>query len=258
MKIRLLLFLFLIGSVSTFAQYQFKIGQKYHIFQYRANIREKPDINSDVLAILSIHDEVIILENSQKCEKINDVWGYWYKIKYGNIIGYTFGGNLAIQTIITDIDGNGINDYISYRLSSSYNGTSYGHLNNINDIKIYINNKRVSTEKLNTNWQGKIGYSILPPIRENDINISDNTGNNFYACKIKKYNGYILIELIQDEKCWTTTARFKIYPDGRSRIIAFIFDNNENDPENIFFEYLPNGTCKIISKFWNDKGYWTQ
>jgi hypothetical protein len=264
MKIKTLLFLTLIGPVGLFAQekqdpvrsYLYKTGEKYHVFQYRANVREAPGRNSDVLAVLSLHDKVEIVENSWVQEEINDVWGYWYKIKYGNITGYTFGGNLAVQTVITDIDGNGINDYFYYRLSYSWDGVDYGNVNNLTDIKIYINNKRVSTEKMNRGWVGQIGHSILPPIQENDINRPLKIGYDFRECTIKNYNKYIIMELLTSAKCWVNTFRYKIYPDGNIRIIAYVYDENDDDPENIFFEYLPDGTCKIIAKDWTGNG-WT-
>jgi hypothetical protein len=255
MKIRLLLLFFLMNTLSTFAQYQ--IGQKYHIFQYRANVRDEPSRNSKVLAILSLHDKVEILENSQIHEKINDVWGYWYKIKYGNIIGYTFGGNLAFQTLITDIDKNGINDYFSYRLSYSYNDTDFGTVYNLSDIKIYINNEKISTEKLNNYWKREIDLK-KPPIHENDINRAYNINIPFSSCRIKGYNGHVIIELLSDQRCWINIYRFKIFPDGNSRIIAYIFDNDD-DPENVFFEYSPNGICRIIAQNWTENGWsWNQ
>jgi hypothetical protein len=115
---------------------------KYHILQYRANIRTEPSRNSDAVAILQFHAEVEILESSWIAEKINNVWGLWYKIKYGDIIGYTFGGNIAEHTFVTDIDKNGINDYFYYRYSS------YLTINPETDIIIYINNQRINTSAL--------------------------------------------------------------------------------------------------------------
>jgi hypothetical protein len=120
---------------------------KYNILQYRANIRTEPSRNSDVLALLHLHDEVEILENSGIAEKINDVWGFWYKIKHGDIVGYTFGGNFANRTFITDMDKNGIKDYFYYRYSSS---GGWGKVNTTifypkTDLIIYINNQRIDT-----------------------------------------------------------------------------------------------------------------
>ena len=134
--------IFFMVSHSMFAQYE--LG-KYHIMQYRANVRMEPTRNSDVIAILSLHDEIEILENSDFYEEINGVMSFWFKIKYGNIIGYTFGGNIAYKTFITDIDNNGIKDYFYVRYSS-YN--SIYPLND--DIVIYINNERINITTLKT------------------------------------------------------------------------------------------------------------
>jgi hypothetical protein len=152
-----LLIIFLIISLNVFAQdvdwywyYPYPLG-KYHIIQYRANVRMEPTRNSDVIAILSFYDEIEILENSRIQEEINDVWGFWYKIKYGNIIGYTFGGNIAYETIVTDIDKNGINDYFCYRFSrSKVPGFAFPYLDTYSDIIIYINNQRIGTTNLIT------------------------------------------------------------------------------------------------------------
>jgi hypothetical protein len=127
--------------------YQYELS-KYHISQYRANIRTEPSRDSEVLALLHLNDEVEILENSWIAEKINDVWGLWYKIKYGDIIGYTFGGNIAEKAFVTDIDKNDINDYFYLRPSSS------SGIRPETDIIIYINDQRINTRALGTEeWQ---------------------------------------------------------------------------------------------------------
>jgi hypothetical protein len=117
---------------------------KYRILQYRANIRNTPSTNGKTIAILGVHDEIEILENTWISERINGVWAYWYKIKIGNSTGYIFGGSLARNTLVTDIDKNGINDYFHFRTSE--NGT----INPITDIVIYINNQRINTDVLNS------------------------------------------------------------------------------------------------------------
>jgi hypothetical protein len=131
-------------SINVFAQHE--LG-KYCIMQYRANVRMEPTRNSQVIAILSLHDEIEILETPDFnfVEEINGMWNYWYKIKYGNIIGYTFGGNIAYKKLITDIDKNGINDYFYVRFSSDLFDKI--HLST-DDIVIYINNQRINTDFL--------------------------------------------------------------------------------------------------------------
>jgi hypothetical protein len=129
----------------------------YHILQYRANVRTEPSRNGDIIKILSLFDEVEILENSLIAEKINGVWAYWYKIKLGSIIGYTFGGNMAYNSLVTDIDKNGINDYFFWQYSQDEYGTY--KVNPLTDVIIYINNQRIDTSTFSSlaigiyNWQ---------------------------------------------------------------------------------------------------------
>jgi hypothetical protein len=159
---------FFFVSINVFAQYE--LG-KYHIMQYRANVRMEPTRNSEVIAILSLHDEIDILEYFNHEEEINGMWNYWYKIKYGNIIGYTFGGNIAYKKLITDIDKNGINDYFYVRFSSLvYNKI---HLAT-DDIVIYINNQRINTN-----------FLYEHPSRE----------NIFWRCEFVERNDHVIIDL---------------------------------------------------------------
>jgi hypothetical protein len=132
------------------SSYEFEPG-KHHILQYRANVRTGPNRDSSVIAILRVHDEIEILENTWFEEIINDVQSYWYKIKYGNIIGYTFGGNIAVERMVIDIDNNGVNDYFYYRFSYARNARFGMHyFDTYNDIIIYINNQRIGTNDLKT------------------------------------------------------------------------------------------------------------
>jgi hypothetical protein len=133
-------------SKNEWKSYEFEPGT-YHLLQYRANVRAWPGRDSTTIAILSLHDEVEIVENTFVEEKINDVWGFWYKIKYSNIIGYTFGGNIAYRALTTDIDKNGIKDYFYWRFSSD---THRRYINPNTDVIIYINGIRIGANVLST------------------------------------------------------------------------------------------------------------
>lgn len=154
-KILLLFIIELIPSGLFASSWFFEIGSKYHILQYRANVRIEPTRNSEIVAILSLNDAIEIIEESNIVETINGITAYWYKIKYGNITGYTFGGNIAIKTLITDIDNNGINDYFHFRKTLiRINVSPYGRewkfsdINAHTDIIIYINNQRINTNMM--------------------------------------------------------------------------------------------------------------
>jgi hypothetical protein len=155
--------------------YGYKEGNISYIMQYRANVREEPNINSNVIVILKFNDQIEILENlgwSERGEQINNITNIWLKIKYGNIIGYTFGGNVSVQTIVTDIDNNGINDYFHFRCSN--------HLlvDSRTDVIIYINNMRINTNAL----VRREGWGEDP--------------HKFRWCEFEDHDGFVLIGLI--------------------------------------------------------------
>jgi hypothetical protein len=217
---------------SSFAQsndkneitYKYEIGKKYYILQYRANVRNGPSRNNEVIAILSLNDEIEILENTLTLEKINNVWSYWYKIKCGNIIGYTFGGNIAIESLI--IDNNGIIDSFHFRSSSPVRWLDFdAH----HDIYIYINNQRINTGMLYryrfNRFNPSLPYKFYQPI----LNGFD---HYFHNCKFIKNNDYILIELInygKDNYIWKTVYRV----DNSGRIDFLEWRDEYYDINNI-------------------------
>jgi hypothetical protein len=200
-------FLFLFCMAFVFAQSAWgdgiRAGNTYHIFQYRANIRESPNRNSVVVAILNFGDRVEVTEVTEIGEEINDVWGYWYRVKYGRITGYTFGGNLAVGTEIIDIDKNGINDYFCYRFSRQY----YDYrLNPAVDIKILINNNEVSVDEFTRGDDG------------------------FYNCFIIDRQNYVLIKLAVYRKYHVDHLMYKVYPDGEIQFIE-VLEQTEYNPD---------------------------
>jgi hypothetical protein len=169
----------------------FELGN-YNILQNRANVRTGPTRNSDVIAILSLHDEIEILENSWIAEEINGVWAYWYKIKFGSIIGYTFGGNIALEKLVTDIDKNGINDYFYWRFSTGRRGAGLGTFDPLSDVIIYINNQRIGTSAL----------TILE--------------RNFEWCTFEEGDDYVLVGLIfWGKHDYEYMHIFKVIDDGK-------------------------------------------
>jgi hypothetical protein len=183
--------------------YNFELG-KYHILQYRANVRSSPGLNSSVIAILRLHDEIEIIENTFIEEFINNEWGFWYKIKYGNITGYTFGGNIAFGALETDIDKNGIKDYFYFRYSA---GFGWGYIEPSKDVFIYINGQRV-----NTNILSDTERSFNKP---------------FDWCIFEEHDGYVLIGLNQyGRHDYVYQHVFKVTPDGN---IEYLYNWDEID-----------------------------
>jgi hypothetical protein len=149
------------------APFLFKLNTKYKILQYRANIRNEPGRNSRIIAVLNLNDEIEILEFTDDEEiieeEINGIYGFWLKIKYGNIIGYTFSGNIAMGSLVTRLaipDENNIwglkgevDVSLHFRMTRYYqdrilSGWRYDD-NMENTLFIYINNKRINTDNVN-------------------------------------------------------------------------------------------------------------
>jgi len=163
---------------------------KYRVLKDKVDVRTGATEKYDIIAILNLHDEIEITENSWIAEKIDNVWGYWYKINHGNINGYIFGGYISIKTFIIDIDKNGINDYFYYR--KHYDR----YFDPVNDVLIYINNKKIST------------------------NIMDNkeeyfADNNFNGeCIFEEKNGYVLVIFDGGGRDIEYEYKYKILPNG--------------------------------------------
>jgi hypothetical protein len=123
----------------VYGSYEFDTGF-YYMLDYPVNIRSQPNLQGGVIGKLGLNDKIEILENAGNEQKIDNVWAYWYKIRFNNITGYIWGGYIAVKTLVFDIDGNGIDDYFYYRISDVKN-VFYG-FDTVRDIFIYINNER--------------------------------------------------------------------------------------------------------------------
>jgi len=88
----------------------------YRILDYPINIRDQPTINGNVIGKLQLHDEIEVIENMGNPQVIGGVLQNWYKIKSSDREGYIWGGFIATEVLIADVDGNGINDYFYSRI----------------------------------------------------------------------------------------------------------------------------------------------
>jgi hypothetical protein len=145
----------------------FKIGEEYRILQFRANVRAEPSINGQIVGVLSLNDKVEIVEYSDVQEVINGTHGFWLKVKFGNIVGYTFSGNIAMRSFITKLAVIEDNDYwfswetkdrvpvsLHFRRSRFqedryFPGYVFDTDNLDNELFFYVNEKRISTSAIN-------------------------------------------------------------------------------------------------------------
>ena len=137
--------------------YKFSSGN-YSILDISVDIQSQPNLTSSAMGRLELHSEIEILENTEISQVIEDVTSYWYKIKYNDIVGYIWGGFIAVSTETIVLDDN-VKVYLYYRFSGTKknktgDGTRGGRIIDFyhyfdsilpNDIFIYINSKRVST-----------------------------------------------------------------------------------------------------------------
>jgi hypothetical protein len=178
----------------------------YYMLDYPVNVRSEPNLRGSVVGQLRQHERIEIISNAGNAQKIENVWAYWYKIKFNENEGYIWGGNIAYHTLISDIDNNGINDYFYYRISD-YEYV-FPVINGKEDVFIYINNQRISTENISVRTRNGIK-------------------NSWMSCQFeKKDNNTVIIKMRNVAPDFEDIDIFEINNTGR---IIFI--------ENIFNEY---------------------
>jgi hypothetical protein len=127
--------------------YKFSRGT-YYLLDGRINVRSEPSLRGEVLGQLNVNTEVKIVECAFNEQVIDGFLAYWYKIEYNNSFGYIWGGYIAQQTLVYDIDNNGTNDYFHYRSQKIW-ADAHGSFSDIvdlnKDIFIYINNTLINS-----------------------------------------------------------------------------------------------------------------
>ena len=192
----------------------FEIGEKYYVLKHEANLYREPTRNSEIIFTLNLNDEIEILEKTEIWENIDVTTEYWFKIKRQNNVGYAFGGNIALRTLITDIDRNGTNDFLHFRRATEvvYNIQSLAHsysisfIDSYNDIFIYLNNQQLNTSVLNRYYRNNISDEHL-----------------FDWCEFKEESDHIkiiLYNLGRDDYLWATV--YKLMCDGTITFYEFL------------------------------------
>ena len=119
---------------------------EYYIVGSTVNVRSAPNLKAKNLGQVKLHDKVEIVEGMRSIQKIDNIWSDWYKIKYKDGFGYIWGGYIANRALVFDIDKNGTVDYFYCRIRDVVH--YMGIIDVPQDIIIYINNKKISTDKL--------------------------------------------------------------------------------------------------------------
>ena len=188
----------------------FKPGEYYLLAD--TIIYKFPSFDSKNIATIKIHEKINILEDVHNKQEIDNTTSCWYKIDYNNLMGYIFGGNIAKETFIVDIDNNGINDFFQYSISSAM---ANWYIDTRKDIIIFINNKKISTEQLNIGRNAN-GFLLC----------------NFNFCRFKQANGEIIITLTNGSPVSVENYNFSINGLGNISFVNYqkagrFFENGE-------------------------------
>ena len=121
MKRSLFVFLF-ISILDVYGMcngYDYRPGN-YYIIDPCVEMLDKPSISSCIITKLHTGETITILECMQDVEKPFHDSGYWCKIRTKeNITGYITGDHIAYKAVISDLDHNGVNDYVFFKYSGS-------------------------------------------------------------------------------------------------------------------------------------------
>ena len=78
------------------AEYRYKKGDKLNNLAISGlNLRDKPNINSNVITLVPYGKTVEIIDFTDNKLDVDNIKGHWVKVKYKNKIGYIFDGYLS-------------------------------------------------------------------------------------------------------------------------------------------------------------------
>jgi hypothetical protein len=118
----------------------------YHVLNGPVNVRQEPHLEGRILTRVNLHEQIEIIGHALYLQEIDNVWAGWYPVRYGDDFAYVWSGDVALESFILDVDGNGVNDYFYYRLRDI--GSYLGFMDAWEDIFIYVNNERIPAKDL--------------------------------------------------------------------------------------------------------------
>ncbi|MDR0320982.1 MAG: SH3 domain-containing protein [Treponema sp.] len=178
----------------------------YYILEDRVNIRSQPNSQGSIIGRLGLNDRIEVLSREggqwENIQQVDHIFSHWYKIKFNNIVGYIFGGFIARETLVFDIDGNGQNDYFHYRVSDTNH--VFWVINPRKDIFIYINNIRIPTDNIQGTWMW---------------------------CSFKRENNNVILELSSGSSGpgYFSTAIYRIDANGNMMFIRRADEDTSDD-----------------------------
>ncbi|MCL2293425.1 MAG: SH3 domain-containing protein [Spirochaetes bacterium] len=165
----------------------------YHIMDAPAMIRRNPGLNSEIIGQLALHEKIEITGPAEYIQEINNIWAGWFPVMHRGAVGYIWGGHVAVEALVMDVDGNGITDYFYFRYRDIQQ--YYGLIDVWEDIVIYINNRRIPTRDMSPRYVGGCSFHY------NGVNVIISLTEGFgtvisYEVNINKYGR---VEFIRDQ-----------------------------------------------------------
>ncbi len=105
MKMKKLLIIFILISKIGFGQdskylyenYEFKNGEIAYMFGNDVKLRDQPNVESNVLTLLKIGEQIEIMEKSDSTMQFDGIESPWYKVKTNDKVGFVLGSLISLD-----------------------------------------------------------------------------------------------------------------------------------------------------------------
>lgn len=214
MKKRIIISLLLAIFICCSAVYTFATTGIVNTDTLRLREKASTDSDSDIIALLSVDDEVEIISRTDNG---------WYKVKYNEYEGYVKEEYLNVK---------------EETIQSEENETSEGENNSIEDSQEEVGTQEESTNKIIN--KGEIIYTI-PLINSTTIKVLEQDEK---VTVLTEMNGWSYISS-ENLEGWVRTSKLK--DENANKKIGYITSNSVN------FRKQPNTSGEVISKLAKNK-----
>ena len=114
---------------ATYSILSFAKGDTAYAYSDKINVRESASTDSKVLVQMMTGDPASVLEETATRQTIYGIADYWYKVDVQGQQGYVWGGLLAKDAGIAEIEGKGSADRIVVQAVKSYQDSAPTYLN---------------------------------------------------------------------------------------------------------------------------------